>query len=845
MVELKVIVRRLFIMTLVLFAYVARAAEIWRFLPCFHNDVRGIEKIDFGAGHFYDVLPEAAQRLLEGGALTDDERREFHWHTVAFPHREFMRLMPEEKGFGWYGCEFDVPKSLAGMDVLADLGIIDDSDETFVNDALIGATGRVPNGSAWQTDRLYRIPAGQLKAAGNYMAVHVWSLWGLGGIVGPPVLKAALLPKDAQWDVAFFNDRNVPKDGLNAAVTLEKSLSLFLNAKSLEWRKEAMPWKGYARWNEGVYYAVFKVAFELKEGDGGRKFGSPVVVDMGPVFDVAAIFLNGRRLCLTGRFPEKGDAAFTEAAQRARFIVPPDAWSRDGRNELAAIVYRERGTGGLPSLPGILLENPLEAARPSFAQLSDSYNILLQSGDIKAAGKVLRKMRPKSGNEKAWLLSHKAHLAFLEWLDGGAKKHRLLDGTMEPVVEIVRKMPSVSPKQSAMQAFCRVLRMAEWDVAVMKVVKRRMPSFRGRVEYIGEDSVTKGDWPLNYGRRGYALAAMGQLMDISSPTAEYRLHLPVDDDSPRLWLDLNLRNVASPDALLVPQGAYDAFAAMERVDFMSVGEYLAPGQKYRRASWWDDHGEMHPFDDNGPDFLLDWLGDSSRRRLALYFLDFDWRRTLHPRQHSVIVFDGKGKIQDAVWLGKICDGTYHLFETVSEKTSFRIQKHRSACTCLSGVFCDNGEFSAPPMGLAPHVASLLRGIYEMEEKHAAHSEFDSLLDAFRTISNLDDAKGFSLALDGMGIDTPRWRMMLFARIFELLDGMAGDALVNAVQLISDCIPLSIAGGNVADVVLLNYLKMRGIPSDAPICAALRRRLPVFGDVQMEINIRPEIMRKLR
>ncbi len=192
------------------------------------------------------------------------------------------------------------------------------------------------------------------------------SLWGLGGIVGPPVLKAALLPQDVQWEIAFVTDMDAPKVGLNAAGTLEKAMSLFPNAESLVWRKEAMPWKGFAKWKEGEHYAVFKTAFELKSGDGSRRFGSPVIVDMGPVFDVAAVFLNGSRLCLTGRFPEDGNAAITEAAQKARFIVPPEAWSVDGRNELSAIVYRERGTGGLPSLPGILHDNPLEAIRPSF-----------------------------------------------------------------------------------------------------------------------------------------------------------------------------------------------------------------------------------------------------------------------------------------------------------------------------------------------------------------------------------------------------------------------------------------------------------------------------------------------
>ena len=142
MAELKVIVEMLSIMALVLAASVAHAAEAWRFLPCFHNDVRGIEKADVGVGHFHDSLPEEARKQLESGVLKDDERRAFHWHAVVFPHRDFMRLMPEERVFGWYGCEFDVPNSLAGMEVLVDLGIIDDSDETFVNGARIAATGR-------------------------------------------------------------------------------------------------------------------------------------------------------------------------------------------------------------------------------------------------------------------------------------------------------------------------------------------------------------------------------------------------------------------------------------------------------------------------------------------------------------------------------------------------------------------------------------------------------------------------------------------------------------------------------------------------------------------------------
>ena len=333
-------------------------------------------------------------------------------------------------------------------------------------------------------------------------------------------------------------------------------------------------------------------------------------------------------------------------------------------------------------------------------------------------------------------------------------------------------------------------------------------------------------------------------MDISSRQARYSLRLPVQDDQSRLWLDRSLRHVATPDALLVPKGVHDTFEMMDRVTFMSPGKHLAPGKPIRRASWWDDHGEMHPFDENGPDFLLDWHSVRSRKRVALYFLDYDWRYTRHPRQHSVIVLDADGGFQDAAWLGKICDGTYHMFETVSEKTTFRIQKHRSACTCLSGVFCDNADFGKYPDGLPQHIASLASRILELERRNLAHCDFDSLRDAFRSIDNMDEARGFSNALDVMGIDTPRWRMMLFARVFELLDGMADDALINAVRLISDCIPLQIAGCNVVDMILLNYLKKRGVSTDATICAELRRRLPVRNDVSLEIDISPEILRRL-
>ena len=57
--------------------------------------MRGIEAHNVADGHFFDAIPDAARKLVESGALKNDEMREFHWHKVAFPHRDFYGIHPQ------------------------------------------------------------------------------------------------------------------------------------------------------------------------------------------------------------------------------------------------------------------------------------------------------------------------------------------------------------------------------------------------------------------------------------------------------------------------------------------------------------------------------------------------------------------------------------------------------------------------------------------------------------------------------------------------------------------------------------------------------------------------------
>ncbi|MBQ7179649.1 MAG: hypothetical protein IJS08_19685, partial [Victivallales bacterium] len=151
------------------------ASEQWFFLPNFHQDIRGIEQILDAKKPFpFGRITQIREGTAFYESLPDAQRKELYWHPVSFPDRNFVKIMPQKNVYGWYGCEFEIPETLSGMDVLLDLGIIDDTDRTYLNGQLVGATGEIPRKSAWQTVRYYRLSRKFLRTAQNTLAVQVW-----------------------------------------------------------------------------------------------------------------------------------------------------------------------------------------------------------------------------------------------------------------------------------------------------------------------------------------------------------------------------------------------------------------------------------------------------------------------------------------------------------------------------------------------------------------------------------------------------------------------------------------------------------------------------------------------
>jgi sialate O-acetylesterase len=125
------------------------------------------------------------------------------WQAMTLPTAWEKLGAAEFDGGVWFRREVDVPVKWAGRDLELSLGALDDTDVTYFNGVVVGATGsEVP--SPRQVQRRYRIPASAVRAGRALIAVRVWDRSGNGGFMGPAdALWVAPAGADARERVAL------------------------------------------------------------------------------------------------------------------------------------------------------------------------------------------------------------------------------------------------------------------------------------------------------------------------------------------------------------------------------------------------------------------------------------------------------------------------------------------------------------------------------------------------------------------------------------------------------------------------------------------------------------------
>ena len=582
------------------------------------------------------------------------------WRKVAFPH-SFDAIQADDNVFGWYVSVLPVPASLRARDLILDLGVIDDSDVTFFNGKEVGRMGAFSNEgkSAWNLDRRYRVPCSLVEyGEPNVIAVQVKDFGGIGGILGQPVVGALLGSEQGQWTFQY-----VPA-AMHAAAPEgtdgEPATPVSIPDTGL---KKRVPH------TEG--YAVYTLDFSLDPAWAGR----PCVLDLGPVYDACEIHLNGSSLGRIGRLPP---GFIPASASRARVFVPRGILRKT--NTLSVRVYwrlsqvpkdvdptwgfaesRARGGAGLPGYPVLDFSAPADAAdaaRLGPAAALDFADLCLSSNRNQPAASALSKLSRTrlDAHLPARLLDLRVRL-------------KCAEGQAEQACSLFRQFVSAYPQASLSLPTSYLLTEA----------LAKCPALDARVAYLGQDRGTCGDWRPLYGNYGYILCGYNGRRDLTCPiwpgppfekakpgNTGYAVRIMSETDYARAWIGAT--KTKDPRALCV-----------------GTGKTLK-----RRYSCWDDHGEVHPFDERGPDLFVDLDVPKGQFVLSFYLLDYDWYNGEHPRIQSLLLLDRESKAPLALApSGRFGEGLYERFYVKGpRKITARINKHRSACAVVSGVFLD-------------------------------------------------------------------------------------------------------------------------------------------------------------
>jgi putative membrane-bound dehydrogenase-like protein len=153
---------------------------------------------DVGAAEFARLAVRAAQGTLP--TFPDWSAPGFadqSWKPIRVPEVWERTPLGALTGTVWFRREFTVPDTAAGKPAILRLGVMDDSDITYVNGSRVGARANATN-----QPRQYDIPAGVLLPGRNVIAIRLSNTSGRGGILPDETGVSVTSPEGLKIDLA-------------------------------------------------------------------------------------------------------------------------------------------------------------------------------------------------------------------------------------------------------------------------------------------------------------------------------------------------------------------------------------------------------------------------------------------------------------------------------------------------------------------------------------------------------------------------------------------------------------------------------------------------------------------
>lgn len=285
---------------------------------------------------------------LKGGwrfAIGDDPGRaspdfdDSSWSSIGVPAYWEKQGFRDYDGYAWYRREFKIDAENAGRPLYAFLGKIDDVDEVFINGRSIGGLGVFPpdSGSAWNLERVYRVPPDVVQAGNNVIAVRVYDGGQGGGIAGEGQglyttdLPQPLLDLSGRWK--FRTGDNPDWKSETAEEGEFKDIQV-----PVEWAAA-----GYRYYDGHAWYRKTFGQLPVFENE-------TLILFLGKIDDTDEVFLNGERIGRTGG--AEGIEHYTGAPyynMNRRYEFTSDLLKET--NTLAVHVYDGQQGGGIYSGP--------------------------------------------------------------------------------------------------------------------------------------------------------------------------------------------------------------------------------------------------------------------------------------------------------------------------------------------------------------------------------------------------------------------------------------------------------------------------------------------------------------
>jgi hypothetical protein len=289
------------------------------------------------------ILPVPAQVInLKGmwkfhvgdrAAYASQKFNDSDWERIQVPAAWEDEGFNGYDGFAWYRIKFDGTRLDEGSVYYLNLGYIDDCDEVFLNDSLIGFSGHFPPKfkTAYNSERKYVLPSHVINYKGeNTIAVRVFDVTQGGGVVDgrigiykAEVNTKMLIDLQGVWDFAPTWEGKRPTD--------EK-----------DWRKIMVPmaweFQGLSKYDGFAWYKrSFKIPQNFTTED--------VVVILGKIDDFDKVYFNGRLIGSTNDLKPYG---MSNSYQETRvYNLPSNLIKRNKINTIEVMVEDMGNIGGI------------------------------------------------------------------------------------------------------------------------------------------------------------------------------------------------------------------------------------------------------------------------------------------------------------------------------------------------------------------------------------------------------------------------------------------------------------------------------------------------------------------